>query len=100
LESVGINPQTNRYTPVYGSFYSRRLPDYQRLDIRVQKQSNYAFGDVRYFLDILNVTDADNLGTRDYEFFPPASPGGNPGVLIDDESGIPFFVAFGVELDF
>ena len=108
LMSVNLNPVDGTLQPVFGEPFSRRLDKYHRLDVRIEKAASYDFGDVLYYVDVLNVTGRKNAANRSYplrntSFFPP-DPARNDAPIAtirpDDETGIPFFVAFGVNFSF
>ena len=101
LVSVTADPVTGAPTPVFGTPFSERLRAYHRLDIRLEKRARYSFGDVVYYADILNVTDRENVANRDFPLRNAIPDGANaPTILPDDEEGIPFFVAFGINVSF
>ncbi|WP_286828826.1 MULTISPECIES: TonB-dependent receptor plug domain-containing protein [Kordiimonas] len=100
VNSVTLHPD-DYYVFEYGETNSRRTQAYQRLDVRLEKQSNYSFGHVTYYVDLLNVLGRDNSSNRDYphNLVMPTSDGGwqaNPA----DDSGIPFYGAIGVNIAF
>ncbi|TQV84650.1 hypothetical protein FKG94_03770 [Exilibacterium tricleocarpae] len=94
LAGMTADPDTGAPLPLFGEPFSERLGDYSRLDIRVEKTSQYGFGEVLYYVDILNVVDRENAARRRY----PLRGAGT--VLADDEEGIPFFVAVGINFSF
>jgi outer membrane receptor protein involved in Fe transport len=108
LMSVNLDPLNGTPQPVFGEPFSERLDNYHRLDVRLEKAASYDFGDVLYYVDILNVTDRKNAANRSFPlrnttFFPPdpvVIDAPIASILPDDENGIPFFVAFGVNLSF
>ncbi len=108
LTNVKLDPTTGAPQPMFGEPFSERLDTYHRLDVRVEKPAHYSFGDVLYYVDILNVTDRKNVANRDFPLrnttFFPSDPAQNNApiatILPDDDEGIPFFVAFGVNLSF
>lgn len=100
VNSVTLHPD-NYFLFDYGESNSRRTPAYHRLDVRLEKQSSYSFGDVTYYIDVLNVYGRENRSQRDYPWYlvSPTSGGGwqaNP----DDQTGIPFYGAIGVNIAF
>ena len=101
LRGVGIDPVTERPALSFGDPFSERLRAYHRLDVRVEKQARYGFGEVLYYVDILNVTDRENVANRDFPLRNVMrGPDGALDITPDDEEGIPFFVAVGVNLSF
>jgi hypothetical protein len=59
------------YTPTFGPTNSARLPDYQRLDLRLQKRWAADEGawwhDVTAYLEVFNATNADNITSVSYK---------------------------------
>ncbi|MEM8696880.1 MAG: TonB-dependent receptor [Pseudomonadota bacterium] len=101
LDSVAIDPGTDQPSLLFGDPFSARLRDYHRLDIRLERGARYSFGDVTYYVDILNVMDRTNRSNRRFPLRNTIVPDtASPRVLPDDEEGIPFFVALGVNFAF
>jgi len=103
LLSTTIEPQTGRPQPVFGKPFSAQLNDYHRLDIRIGKTSQYRFGEVLYYVDILNVTDRENIANRTFPVRNTVVSSSNPlnaTILPDDDEGVPLFIAFGVNISF
>ncbi len=46
--------------------YGSRLPDYHRMDVRVTKRFTTSRGDVRFFFEVVNLTNHDNVFGYDY----------------------------------
>jgi hypothetical protein len=61
----GVPNGSGGFTPIFGATNSQRLPDYQRLDLRLQKrwiaEEGAWWRDVTAYLDVFNATDADNV---------------------------------------
>lgn len=70
---------------------SRRLPDYHRLDLRVQYSRTYRHLDVMYYLDIINVYANKNVQYYTYNADYSQRY---------DEEGMPLIPSFGVKLRF
>lgn len=88
-------------TRVYGVPFSERLPDYHRLDIRLEKSTEIGSHPVTFYLDALNVLDRANVGSREYPLRNAIFNGDDSvTILPDDEEGIPFFVAAGINIAF
>ena len=101
LLNVGIDPISLAPRPSFGVPFSKRLDTYHRLDIRIEKSAGYQFADVTYYVDILNVTNRKNIANRSFLLRNTVFNGPNTATIIpDDEQGIPFFVAFGVNFSF
>ena len=47
--------------------YSSRLPAYHRLDVRFTRRYRTARGDVRVFLELINLANRENVFAYDYE---------------------------------
>ena len=101
LRGARLDPVTERPILSFGDPFSERLRAYHRLDLRVEKQARHGFGDVLYYVDVLNVTDRENAANRDFPLRNAMrGPDGALDIAPDDEEGIPFFVAVGVNLSF
>ncbi|MDF1692725.1 MAG: TonB-dependent receptor plug domain-containing protein [Zhongshania sp.] len=92
-------------SPVYGRFNSQRLPDYQRLDLRAEYTRPTISGYWKFYVDLLNAYDHDNV--QGYEYSPtdreplsytPAGYGEN--VPVAAEHGIGIFPSLGLEVKF
>lgn len=60
------DPVNNYYRPVEGTVNSGRKPVYQRLDLSVSRLASYNTWQLRWYLEILNVTNAKNVMDYDY----------------------------------
>ena len=62
------DPQTpGRYDPIYAELNSDRLPDYSRVDLRLER--NFPRGDgkrTQLYFEIMNLLDQDNVSDYDY----------------------------------
>ena len=56
------------------SLYGRRLPLYQRADIRITRRRQTANGEMRFFVELINATNHTNV--LGYDVFRVADPGG------------------------
>lgn len=63
---IGSNPDAaipGRYIPVYGNINSKRMPDYHRLDLRINRHfSKETIG----YMELVNAYAQDNVGGYDY----------------------------------
>ncbi len=101
LLNVAIDPVSLSPRPSFGIPFSERLDTYHRLDIRIEKSASYQFADVNYYVDILNVTNRENVANRTFPLRNTVFSGPNAATIIpNDEQGIPFFVALGVNFSF
>ena len=74
--------------------YSSRLPSYHRADVRVSRRYRLARGDVRVFLELINLTNRENVFAYDYERSVDAS--GTPFLNRDTESWFPILPSLGM----
>jgi len=58
---------TGRVRPIYGALGSERLPDYHRLDLRLQKDFLFDTWKMGFFLDIINAYARNNVSGYDYK---------------------------------
>ncbi|MEX0299769.1 MAG: TonB-dependent receptor plug domain-containing protein, partial [Kordiimonas sp.] len=95
------NSIANRYNYTFGEPNSLRSPTYSRLDVRLEKQSEYSFGSVTYYVDIVNALGRENESGRN---FPARLITGDEvngfQVHPETDTNIPFFAAFGVNIAF
>ncbi len=83
LESV-IRP-----TEIYG----HRLPNYARFDVRLTKRSPFRGGDLRFFFEVSNLTNHENV--FGYDYFRSPGPSGI-GLQRDVETGFTILPSLGV----
>jgi outer membrane receptor protein involved in Fe transport len=62
--------------------YGSRLPDYYRLDLRITRRKPIARGELRFFLDVVNITNHRNV--LGYDYFKSPDPAG--GIRLDRDS--------------
>jgi hypothetical protein len=60
------------------SLYGARLPVYQRLDVRVTRRRQSARGELRFFVEAINLTSHENV--LGYDVYRVTAPGGALGV--------------------
>jgi outer membrane cobalamin receptor len=78
---------------------SARLPFYARVDARATYTPKWGHGNVRLYLDFINVLARDNVGiiTSSLEH----DPGADRPLMVDNpQSGMPFLPSFGVHVTF
>ncbi len=86
---------------LYGPRFSQRGDDYQRLDVRIERQLPWRFAQASAYLDLLNITGRENS----YDQTPRElilGPGGQP-IAVDPDAGsaaVPTFIALGLRLKF
>lgn len=83
--------------PVLGPLNGERLPDYFRLDLRVSRRWQVRRGELRFFLDVQNLTNADNV-----RGFAVAFETSEAGVRVDKTEKYwgPLFPSFGLTWSF
>ena len=59
---------TGGYVPVRGSFRSARTPLYRQLDVRAEKVWLYNTWSLGLYIDIINVTNAENVEAIQYDY--------------------------------
>jgi hypothetical protein len=85
-----------RYQPLYGKTNTERLSPTHQLDIRYSYKTNYKWGYVNWYVELIN---ADNYHSERYiyDYRNPYSAG-NP--VIEKSTGLAFLPNFGVEAKF
>ncbi len=104
---VGNEPPTmvgdrTRYAPVYGTdVNSKHFPVDHRLDIRLSYQSNYKWGYIKWYIEVINAYGYWYTAKDEYfwAFNKPYSSGENPRIKQSDQS-LPFIPNFGIEVKF
>lgn len=76
------------------TLYGARFPAYQRLDVRVTRRVPKAHGDLRFFFEVSNLTNHENVFGYDYAIVP--GPGGTSVLERDPEIGFIIMPSFGV----
>jgi outer membrane receptor protein involved in Fe transport len=84
----------SRYIPEFAKHNADRTPAYYRLDLRLERDFLSNTRKMKFYIDILNVTNHKNIVGYDYgsEFEKFNNP--------DEATGLPFYPYIGFELDF
>lgn len=85
-----------RYSPVYGKTNTARLAPSHELDIRYSYKTNYKWGYVTWYIEVIN---ADNYQGEEYIYdYRSGYSSSNP--VIEKATGMAFLPNFGVEAKF
>lgn len=94
----------NVKVPIYGDLNSETLPDYHRLDFRAEYTSIQNWGYWKFYVDVLNVYNRENIEGYDY------SPGGTDlikppkgfgkDIPVEADKGNGLFPSIGFEVQF
>lgn len=76
------------------SLYGRRLPAYQRVDLRLTRRKMSAHGDFRFFLEVINLTNHENV--LGYDVYRVRDPGGTLRLQRDPETWFSILPSLGV----
>jgi len=76
------------YRPLRGDRRTDRLPDYFQMDLRLEKKSSAKRNSFIWFVDVLNLTNRQNIEFYIYQYDQRAYSG---------IAGVPFFPSFGIE---
>ena len=74
--------------------YSSRLPAYHRLDVRVTRRYQISRGDVRVFLELINLANRENVFAYDYE--KEIAGDGTPFLARESETWFPLLPSIGL----
>ena len=91
-----------RYAPIYSNdVNTRHFPVDHRLDLRLSYQTNYRWGHIKWYIEIINVYGLAYTPKDDYHWYynRPYDTGSNPKVQKSDQN-IPLLPNFGVEIKF
>ncbi|MCL2074094.1 MAG: TonB-dependent receptor [Marinilabiliaceae bacterium] len=64
---MNYNPVTDDWEFDYTLAYKRQLPAYFRLDLNVNMKTNYKRHSLEWFIEIVNLTDHENIWARAYD---------------------------------
>ena len=76
------------YRPLRGERRSDRLPDFFQMDLRLEKKSSEKRNAFIWYVDVLNLTNRQNIEFYIYQYDQRAYSG---------IAGVPFFPSFGIE---
>jgi hypothetical protein len=82
------------YEFLYSYFDAERLPAYFRLDLSLKCRFLYSWGELEPFVQILNLTSRDNIGSRTYNV--ETGMHGELNVIYEDWTEIPFLPFIGI----
>ena len=92
----GYNAPKDEYFPIYSADFNRdRMPDYHKLDIRVDFFARWFGVQWDIYIEVLNAYNSRNIYERDFDQREPYSSD-NP----KDVRDLPFLPYFGVEVKF
>ena len=84
---------------VVGERNADRVPEYRRIDLRISRSFHLRGGAARLFLEILNLTDHENVRSASNIIF-IRDPGGSAGVSWGDAAWFPVFISLGCNVTF
>ena len=61
-----VEPNFYEWRFVYEEAYKKQLPAYFRLDLNVNMKTNYKHHSLEWFIEIVNLTNHDNVRSRTY----------------------------------
>lgn len=93
LQVTGPNGQPD-FTVKPDKLYGTRLPNYQRLDVRVTRRKPTSGGELRFFFEVVNLTNHQNV--LGYDYFRVRDPGGGISLQRDLESWFTILPSLGV----
>lgn len=90
--------------PIYGDLNSQRLPDYHRLDFRAEYTSPKSWGYWKFYADILNLYNQENVEGYDYtpngKDLVDTPPGYSDEVPVSEDTSLGIFPSIGFEIQF
>jgi hypothetical protein len=85
--------------PIVGERNADRYPSYQRVDLRVSRETTLRRGRLRFYAEVMNLTNHDNpRSTSQITLYP--LPAGSIGVDREYETWLPIFPSVGVTWEF
>lgn len=97
---VGLQPNPDfpkLFRPVYGDLNSRRLPNYQRLDLRAEYEFLMFDNDASLVIEIINLTNQQNISGYSYDPKPSDTP---TKFRLEKETGLAFYPSVGLKVVF
>lgn len=95
LHLVGTGDGTQEdYTVLPDKLYGSNLPGYQRFDLRVTKRVRKAKGDLRFFFEVTNLSNHENV--FGYDYFRVAKNNGGIVLNRDLETGFGILPSLGI----
>jgi outer membrane cobalamin receptor len=86
-------------TPVLGPRNAARYPSYLRFDLRASKTFVYRRSELRLFLEVINLTNRENICcVDDYELIEPEN--GSPLVILEERTWAPIVPSLGLHWQF
>lgn len=95
-QNSGFSPA--RYSPLYGTPYSKKFDFSHRLDIRYTQTRNYSWGTFRWYVEVINIYNYAPKNNVNFKYNQPYSEGVNPSIEASD--GLNLIPNFGVEWRF
>ncbi len=91
-------PVNGRYVPITGYRNSKIYPSYYSLDLRYTHKTNHSWGNVSWYIEVINVLMKKQVNTQKWYWDRPYSEGSNP--KNESEDTLVFMPNFGVEIKF
>ncbi len=104
VDLVPSSTHANVMEPVYGELNSQQYPDFHRLDFRAEYTRPKTWGYWKFYVDVLNAYNQDNVASYEYApggkklISPP--PGFGPNVPVTRTLGDGLFPSIGFEVQF
>jgi hypothetical protein len=104
VDLVPSSSQPTVMEPVYGDLNSQQYPDFHRLDLRAEYTRPKSWGYWKFYVDVLNAYDQDNVSAYEYApnrrklISPPPGYGANVPVTRTLAEGL--FPSIGFEVQF
>jgi hypothetical protein len=91
-------PVNGRYVPVTGYRNSKNFPSYYSLDLRYTHKTNYSWGNLSWYIEVINITAQKQINTQKWYWDRPYAEGNNPKNKSEDT--LSFIPNLGVEIKF
>jgi hypothetical protein len=91
-------PVNGRYVPVTGYRNSKNFPTYYSLDLRYTHKTNYSWGNMSWYIEVINITANKQINTQKWYWDRPYAEGNNPKNKSEDT--LVFMPNLGVEIKF
>jgi hypothetical protein len=95
---AAAHPGQHRFVPVAGYSNSKNFPSYYSLDLRYTHKTNYSWGNLSWYIEVINITAQKQINTQKWYWDRPYAEGNNPKNKSEDTLSL--IPNLGVEIKF
>jgi hypothetical protein len=95
---AAAHPGQRRFVPVTGYRNSKNFQSYYSLDLRYTHKTNYSWGNLSWYIEVINITAQKQINTQKWYWDRPYAEGNNPKNKSEDTLSL--IPNLGVEIKF